>query len=455
MRLAVTAAMTIGGTAMAQSATEDSENFSDNENYLRLGTPDRHITLSPFIRLDAGYGDVDPGADDWNAKLRLARFYVFAKYDKLGTTFAYEANNDAFPVRYGFLSYDIGDRLTVKLGQQDEPFSLQDYSGSRFLPFVEAGQSSALIPGDNVGALLHYGGSNYSITGGVFGGDVNNGVADKGVAITGRVTWAPIYRQERITREGDATSTGTGTQRVDDLLHLGAALSMRWGNHDPLSFSGSTESRLIARPIATSPSFRDAESLLRLNLEVARSIGSWSAQGEFTGARVRAPGVNGTATGGYVYTSYFLTGERRGYSRSGGTFGRVIPKNPVGEGGFGALELGARADHLDLTSLGPDAGAQYALTGVANLYLTKRFTTELDYTYTKGTAGSADGVDGHAVTFRFQYAFRGNAVGRLARRVRVGRSIRRFAWRNAGATDRTHRGQLGSARGRHVGWRRP
>ena len=393
------------GTASAQSATDDSESFAENENYFRLGTPDRHVTLSPFIQLDAGYGSVDPGSDTTDAKVRLARFYLFGKYDKWGATVAYEANNDAFPVRYAFASYDVSDRIVVKVGQQDEPFSLQDYSGSRFLPFIEAGQSASLIPGDNVGALIHYGGENYSVTAGIFGGDVNNGVFDKGLAVTGRVTWAPIYRQEQINREGDATQNGVGTQRVDDLLHLGAALSVRTGNRDPLSFSGNAESKIVNTPIATAPSFGNADSLVRFNGEVARSIGSWSAQAEFTGARVRAPGVNGTATGGYVYTSYFLTGERRGYSRSGGTFGRVIPKKPVGEGGFGAFELGARADYLDLTGLGPSAGAQIGLTGVANLYLTKRFTTELDYTYTKGVAGAARDLRAHAVTFRMQYAY--------------------------------------------------
>ncbi|PXA98316.1 hypothetical protein DMC47_09235 [Nostoc sp. 3335mG] len=391
--------------AAAQSATDDSENFVEDENYLRLGTADRHVTLAPFIQLDGGYADRSPGGGGWDARLRLARFQLFAQYDRAKLTFAYDSNNDAFPLRYAFVSYDISDALIVKVGQQDEPFSLQDYSGSRFLPFVEPGQSNSLIPGDNVGALVQYGGSNYSITAGVFGGDLNNGVGDKGVAVTGRVTWAPVYEQERIERGGDATSNGVGTQRVDDLLHLGAALSYRSGNNDSLSFSGSPETKLLTQPIATAPGFRDASSILLVNLEAARSVGSWSAQGEFTAAQVRSPTVNGTATGGYLYTTFFLTGERRGYSRSTGTFGRVIPKNPVGEGGFGAVEVGARADYLDLTRLGPNAGAQVGLTAVTNLYLTKRFLTEVGYTHTIGTAGNARNVNADAITFRFQYAY--------------------------------------------------
>ncbi|MCK5934197.1 MAG: hypothetical protein KAG89_18730 [Fulvimarina manganoxydans] len=391
--------------ALAESGTNDAELFSQDERFLQFGTNERNITLAPFIQLDGGYFDLKPGREDWNEDVNLARLYVYGSYDQFGGTFAYDFEDDVFPVRYGFVTWSPTDRLTFKLGQQDEPFSLQDYSGSRFLPFATAGQSAALIPGDNVGAVIAYGGENYSLMGGIFGGDVNTGVTDEGLAFTARATFAPIYEQEQITRAGDATQDGVGTQRVENLLHLGAAISTRFDMEQAFSFSGSANSTLVGRSIASGPTFRDADNLIRGNLEIARSIGSFSLQGELTGVSVEGPFGHGTAHGGYLYSTYFLTGERRGYDRSSGTFGRVIPKNPIDDGGFGAFEIGARIDYLDLTDLGPDGGAQFGLTGVANLYLTKRVTLTADYSYTKGTAGPIDDQEVHAVTGRLQFAY--------------------------------------------------
>ncbi|MDY8110429.1 porin [Fulvimarina sp. 2208YS6-2-32] len=391
--------------AAAQSATNDAGLFSENERFLRFGSSDRNITLAPFIQLDGGYTDFTPGKDFWDTSDNLLRLYVYGTYDQFGGTFAYDFQNRTFPVRYAFVNYSPTDRLTFQVGQQDEPFSLQDYSGSRFLPFATSGQSAALIPGDNVGGVVKYGGDAYSLAGGIFGGDVNTGVDSEGLAFTGRATWAPVYAQSEITRGGDASGDGVGTQRVDRLLHLGAAISTRFDIDHSFGFSGGTNSTLTSRSIAAGPSFDDADQLLRGNLEASIVLGSLSIQGELTGARVEGSFDSGTAHGGYLYSTYFLTGETRGYSRSSGTFGRVVPKNPIDEGGFGAFEIGARIDYLDLTDLCPDGGAQFGASAVANLYLTKRVTLTSDYSYTVGTAGPNDGLTVHALTGRIQFAY--------------------------------------------------
>ncbi|MCH2487388.1 MAG: OprO/OprP family phosphate-selective porin, partial [Erythrobacter sp.] len=368
----------------AQSATDDSDLFSSDEQVLRIGDEDSNITFAPFVQFDGGPVWLDPGEDDWQGETALARLYVFGQLGDLSGTLAYDFESDV--LRYAFLGYAVTDRLTIRVGQQDEPFSLQDFSGSRFLPFATSGQSAALIPGDNLGATALYGGENYSLALGVFGGTAETGFDDNGTAVTGRATWAPIYSQSEIERGGDATQSGTGTQRVDDLLHLGIGLSARFDIDDPVSFSGGGGSSLVPISLSSTPSIPDIDSLLRANVEVSRQISSLSLQGEFTAARLDAPAIEGTATGGYLYATYFLTGERRGYSRSSGTFGRVIPIAPVDEGGFGAIEVGARVDYLDLTDLGNDvlgrAGAQWGATAVLNAYLTKRITLNADYSLT-------------------------------------------------------------------------
>ena len=120
---------------------------------------------------------------------------------------------------------------------------------------------------------------------------------------------------------------------------------------------------------------------------------------------MEAADVDGFALGGYVYGTYFLTGERRGYDPSAGTFGRVVPKRAIDDGGLGAYELGARLGWLDLTDLGAEAGAQAQASLVANAYLTKRITATLDLSHTRLTAGPDEGAETTALTLRGQIAF--------------------------------------------------
>ena len=399
------------GPALAQSATDDSDLFPEDEQILRFGNDTTNVVVSPFIQLDGGYTDVDPDRfeDEFDAKVRLARLYVFFNGEDVGGTLAVNFHDTDFDVQYAFASLDFTDAFTVKVGQQDQPFSLQDMSGSRFLPFAEAGQSAALIPGDNAGVTGFYYGDRFSLAGGAFIGDVNTGLQDEGVAVTGRATFAPIYEEGRITRGGDATKNGVGTQRVERLLHLGVGASARFDIEEDFSFAGGGSSSLVESSLASTETFTDADELLRGNLELAYANGSFGVQGELTGVHLDGVAngnrVEGFGHGGYLYATYFLTGERRGYSPSSGTFGRVVPIDPIDDGGFGAIEVGARIDYLDLTDLGPDSGAQVGASLVVNDYLTKRITLTGDYSYTRLTDGPIEGTDVHALTARFQFAY--------------------------------------------------
>ena len=52
--------------------------------------------------------------------------------------------------------------------------------------------------------------------------------------------------------------------------------------------------------------------------------------------------------GGNLEAGYFLTGETRGYKN--GMWDRTKVKNPFDKGGWGALQINARYDYLDLDS---------------------------------------------------------------------------------------------------------
>ena len=393
--------------AAAQSATDDSDIFPEDEQVLRFGTSERNVTLAPYLQYDLGHVDEDlPGVTGGRGEeLRRARLYVFGAYGDLTGTIAQNFNNDGFPLAYAFATYDFTDTWSVRVGQQDEPFSLQDMSGSRFLPFAEAGLNAAISPDDNLGASVLRFGERTSLALGLYGGDFNTGIGDEGLALTGRATWAPIYEEGRITRGGDATQSGVGTRRVERLVHLGLGASARLDQEEDFRFAGGAGSVLVDSALTTSPVLEGADSLGRVNLEFAALDDAISIQGELTGASVDSDGAEGFVHGGYLYTTYFLTGERRAYSPNSGQFGRVVPKRAIDDGGWGAWEVGGRATYLDLSDLGPTAGAQVQLSAVLNVYLTKRFRVTTDYTVTRLTAGPNEGEETQAITLRGQIAY--------------------------------------------------
>src|SRR5687767_3251911 len=68
----------------------------------------------------------------------------------------------------------------------------------------------------------------------------------------------------------------------------------------------------------------------------------------FPTATVLVPDGNPSFWGGYLEAGYFLTGETRGYKN--GTWDRTKVLKPFSKDGWGALQLNARLDYLDLAS---------------------------------------------------------------------------------------------------------
>ena len=106
-----------------------------------------------------------------------------------------------------------------------------------------------------------------------------------------------------------------------------------------------------------------------------------------TGQRVAGPffvGSSANLTGGYLYASYFLTGEHRIYERTGqhgAQFGRNVPINNFfavpGCCGTGAWELKARVSYLDMSDI--DRGTYHDFTGGFNWYWNERIRLMFDW----------------------------------------------------------------------------
>ena len=314
---------------------------------LRIGGEDRSVGLVPYVQVDTLIAEDAPDAFATDrADLNVARLYLAGTAGALSATFAVEGTEGVF-VKYANVAYAVSDRLSVTLGQQDEPFSLTDLPGGKALTFADSSEVAAIVPGDNVGLGALYDGGAYSLAGGVYGGDLRTGVAEEGVAVSARATWNPTGREGLVT-------------------HLGLAANHRTGADFEAGFAQGVGAGLVPRRLVAIGGFDDVERITRLNAEGAVRLGSVTLSSEVAWADVaRAGGAAGEALAGYLQASWLVTGEARPYGVS--YFTEVTPIAPVPDGGTGAVELAVRLDAADFGAQGVVRRA----TAAANWHLTK------------------------------------------------------------------------------------
>ena len=235
------------------------------------------------------------------------------------------------------VTYERGG-LTLAAGQHNTFQSLEELTSSRFTSFMErAAFTDAFGFERRVGASAQYAGGPVLVQAGVFTDNID-ALSNQNWSADGRVVF--------MSRMG-------ATQ-----LHLGGSV------HYADLESGST-ARYRQRPFVhfTDERFLDTGNMLASSetgygLEAAAIRGRFHAAGEAFWQKVSRPvGLSDpTFTGGYAEAGVFLTRDTRGYKN--GTFDRIKPKNPVGEGGFGAVQVNVRYDWLDLVDAGIIGGTQ-------------------------------------------------------------------------------------------------
>jgi phosphate-selective porin OprO/OprP len=167
-------------------------------------------------------------------------------------------------------------------------------------------------------------------------------VADEqGIEIALRGVWLPMYANE-------------GRQ----LLHVGAGLDYVDDADDIIYFGYRPE--VHEAPITSAGNvYIGPDDYFRVNLEGALVMGPASLQAELFATRVRDNGLD--YYGAYVQSSFFLTGENRGYNPHLGVFDRVTPlenfwivNTPEGRCiGTGAWEAAIRWSWVDVSDIAP------------------------------------------------------------------------------------------------------
>lgn len=249
--------------------------------------------------------------------------------------------NSAVDLTDLYLTYKPTAETTLTIGQHKPFWGLEEITSDLFTTFLErAAFNSAFGFERRVGFSGQYVKDELAVFAGVFtdnAADLNND-ANNSYSLDGRAVFAP--------------KLGGGT------LHLGGSAHFRDFNDQ------SSTARYRARPFVHTTDVRlvdtrafSATGERNFGGELAYIHGPFHATAEAQAMTARRPGLeNPTFWGGYAEVGYLLTGDSTAYK--GGAYDRIRPKNGFDDGGWGALQLNARYDYLDLNDAGIIGGKQ-------------------------------------------------------------------------------------------------
>jgi phosphate-selective porin OprO/OprP len=283
----------------------------------------------------------------------------------------------------------------IRVGNQKEPIGFEHMVSSRFLPFMErsynqdafyGGAFNGFTPGGAVFSTFAEERASYALglykpTDNVFGASVNDG----DYAVTGRLTWLPVYEDEgrQLIHLGVSARQATTFEdriryRTRDAMRAGA--SVQWPVPADITVLGST--------------------MQWINVELAAVQGPWTFQAEWLAsftANVERLGPGGIGAGpsadpllyhgGYVQLLYFLTDDHDQYHFERAAFDRVAPRENFfwvpGDGGSffgtGAWQLGARYNWLDLNDQDINGGILHNFTAGLNWFFNPNTKWQFNY----------------------------------------------------------------------------
>ncbi|MCX8064308.1 MAG: porin [Candidatus Hydrogenedentes bacterium] len=268
----------------------------------------------------------------------------------------------------------------LQVGHYREPFGLERLTNNNYITFLERGLNDTFTPKRNVGFMAFDSvfDNRFIWQAGIFketddfpsDDDTNE---DKGYSFTGRIVYLPLFKND-------------GKQ----LLHLGLAYSYRDYDGIPFRYKTQPECALAYTYLDTDryEGFRLSTDALVDDVNLVGSellfiYGPWSLQGEYMTSFVDTYlGGNQRFSGGYLYTSYFLTKETRAYNRDNGILSRIRPINNFDpkSGKWGAWEVGLRYSWIDLNSEIIRGGEERNWTLGLNWYLNPNTRLMLNYT---------------------------------------------------------------------------
>jgi len=346
--------------------------------------------LTGFFQADAGWfhqdngnraavGDIQDGADFRRARL--------AATGDVARNVSYIVEMDfAAGGRPTFM--DVWLQLedvhggNVRIGQYRNPFGMDGLTSVKELPFLERALPFAFLPFRQIGAMystyteaenVTWAISGFRFPTDAFGGNVGD---NGGYGMATRITTLLVDSDNGVVH------LGGGYSFIDPANDL-----IRYRNQPEFFVAETGGAGLVPAGVPTNvPAFVDTgliptSNVNLFNAELGASHGAFHTQGEVFFAQVDQAGAGPSLTfpGAYAHAGYILTGESRPYNRKSGVFGRVVPRNPYGDGGCGAWEVAARWSYIDLNDGNVQGGHLNDVTLGLNWYLNRYTKFQLNY----------------------------------------------------------------------------
>ncbi len=248
--------------------------------------------------------------------------------------------------------------VNLSVGKQKEPVSMERLIPLMFLPMQERqAAADAFLPARNYGVLLN--GTVFDSRGtfaaGIFKNvfDSDTTFAKTPTEFTWRVTGLPFISADE-----------------SNLLHLG--LAVRHSTAD-LPLVGKVDAEFFQAPAFIRTDDISADRLTTYVAEAYWRKGPWLLGSELMANNIQSAAFENPKPAGWnIFGSWVVTGEMRKYRRRSGIFDPVPVSKPVGQGGWGALELCTRYSSIDMTTKAISGGNMRTFSIGANWWLSPR-----------------------------------------------------------------------------------
>ncbi len=360
--------------------TDDGFKIANDDQWIKIGG----VLMWDVDTASGTFWDFEDDDDAWHTRseLRRARLNIntrMSKNWKAKLQFNYGDEDGTVEIKDAYVENNRWKMLNIIVGQDKEPFGLENLTSSKNLSFVERSMvSSAFAPGRNIGISLKGEIAVFNWQAGVYQAETRED--DGGTcALSGRLAVMPW-------------KTGNG------FFHLGVSGSYR--DYDGEKFEIKESAQIHTADNIIFSDEIDTDHLLLCGLETAFGVGPFSFAAEYMMTDVNAIAKEDDADleGYYLSAGWFLTGEKRPFKN--GTWGRVKPESP-----YGAFELIARYSSLDVSENKIGSTADACTAGV-NWYINNTVCLMTDYMYLSLTDKETDEkIKGDAVSLRLQCIF--------------------------------------------------
>jgi len=354
-----------------------SSKVSISKKGLRIKSKDGDFAFQAGGRIHADYANYNDDTTNMGngSKLRRARVYFKGKfYDdwRYKTEIEFSENGNV-GARGVWLSYNGFKPVSLKLGNFQEFFSLEEMTGSNSITFMERSLANAFAPSYHLGVAASGHGDFWSLSTGLFGESLSSSKddgVDNGWGVASRATIAPLLFG-------------------NNLLHLGFSSEYRQTDTDnEIRIRNRPESDVTNRRLVDTRTIHDVDHTWLVGGEVAAVYGPVSLQAEYIHNQVsRTLGHDLDFYGAYAQGSWFLTGESRQYNAKNGVFKSISPLHK-----YGAWELALRYSTLNLNDQEITGGREDNFTVGLNWYANYNVRFMLNYIFINAHP-NRDGID--------------------------------------------------------------